>query len=127
MKILLDENISWRIKKYLNIDLDKIIHVADISDSRLNDYEIWNYAKLNDCIILTHDSDFVDLVTLLGFPPKIIWLRTGNIEKLNLANKINENMLKIMCFYDDKELGILKSINPIITSTPITASASMVC
>lgn len=108
MKILLDENISWRIKKYLNIDLDKIIHIADISNSRLNDYEIWNYAKLNDCIILSHDSDFVDLVTYRGFPPKIIWLRTGNIGKLDLANKINENMLKIISFYDDKELGILE-------------------
>lgn len=108
MKILLDENISWRIKKYLNLDIDKIVHIADISESRLTDDEIWNYAKLNDCIILTHDSDFVDLVTFRGFPPKIIWLRTGNIGKLNLANKINENMLKIISFYDDKELGILE-------------------
>lgn len=108
MKILLDENISLRIEKYLNIDLDKIIHVANISNSRLNDYEIWNYAKLNDCIILTHDSDFVDLVTLRGFHPKIIWLRTGDIGKLDLATIINENMYKITSFYDDKELGILE-------------------
>jgi predicted nuclease of predicted toxin-antitoxin system len=82
MKILLDENISWRIKKYLNFDIENIIHVADISDLRLNDEDIWNYALNNDCIILTHDSDFVDLVTLRGFPPKIIQLRTGKRSRL---------------------------------------------
>jgi predicted nuclease of predicted toxin-antitoxin system len=29
-------------------------------------------------IIVTKDADFSDLCMLLGFPPKVIWIRRGN-------------------------------------------------
>lgn len=108
MKLLLDENISWRIKKYLNFEFSDIIHISDLSIERLNDFEIWKYASENDCIIITHDSDFIDFVTLFGYPPKVIWLRTGNIRKVELANKINKQIPNIIEFYHNSEIGIFE-------------------
>ena len=32
---------------------------------------------------LSEISDFIDFVTLFGYPPKVIWLRTGIFAKLN--------------------------------------------
>jgi len=33
---------------------------------------------VNDYAIVTHDADFEELAIMLGSPPPIIWLRTGN-------------------------------------------------
>ena len=36
------------------------------------------YARQHDWVIVTRDSDFIDLSTLYGQPPKVILLKTGN-------------------------------------------------
>ena len=43
-----------------------------------NDIEIWDYALLNNLIIVTNGDDFLNLATHKGFPPKVVLLRTGN-------------------------------------------------
>jgi predicted nuclease of predicted toxin-antitoxin system len=35
-------------------------------------------------VIMTKDSDFVDLVCRLGVPPQILWLTCGNVTNRNL-------------------------------------------
>jgi predicted nuclease of predicted toxin-antitoxin system len=42
------------------------------------DSEIFEAAKAQGVIVMTKDSDFVDLVDRLGAPPQIIWLTCGN-------------------------------------------------
>jgi predicted nuclease of predicted toxin-antitoxin system len=42
------------------------------------DKDIWDYALNNGYIIITKDNDFLDLLELKGFPPKVILLKTGN-------------------------------------------------
>jgi predicted nuclease of predicted toxin-antitoxin system len=48
------------------------------------DIEIFEAAKQPNLVILTKDSDFVDLVCRLGSPPQIIWLTCGNVTNRNL-------------------------------------------
>ena len=43
------------------------------------DTDIWNYAAVNGYIIITQDSDFLNLFETRGYPPKIVLLRTGNM------------------------------------------------
>ena len=45
------------------------------------DTEIWNYAAKNGYIIVTKDSDFLNLIETRGYPPKLILLRTGNMDR----------------------------------------------
>ena len=42
------------------------------------DEAIWDYAKANNCCIVTNDGDFQNILLKKGFPPKLILLRTGN-------------------------------------------------
>ena len=84
MKLLFDQNISFRlIRKILDIYPDSK-QIRELGLENSTDIEIYNYAKQFDFTIVTFDSDFFDLNTLYGFPPKIIWIRTGNTTTANL-------------------------------------------
>lgn len=99
MKFLFDQNISHRILKLIP---EKYFGSTTVKNERLTnapDREIWEYAKSNDYIIVTQDSDFNDLSSLYGFPPKIIWIRTGNLKTQSLADILlnyNEDIIKFM-------------------------------
>ena len=80
MKLLLDANISWRLMPLLSEQFGECIHVNQTELAKpAKDTEIWNYAATNGFIIVTQDSDFLNLFATRGYPPKIILLRTGNI------------------------------------------------
>ena len=80
MKLLLDANLSWRLTKYLSKQFGECIHVNQTKLIKpAKDIEIWNYASANGFVIVTQDSDFLNLFETKGYPPKIILLRTGNI------------------------------------------------
>lgn len=59
--------------------------VKELGLENYTDSEIWEYAKENDYVIVTFDSDFYDLSIMQGIPPKIIWLRIGNTSTGNIA------------------------------------------
>jgi len=80
MKLLLDANLSWRLIPALSTHFDECVHVNKIDLPKpAKDIEIWNYAATNNYIIVTQDSDFLNLLETRGFPPKIILIRVGNI------------------------------------------------
>ena len=57
------------------------------------DPEIFEAAKVQDAIVMTKDSDFVDLANRFGAPPKIIWLRCGNTTNSQLKEILNATLL----------------------------------
>ncbi len=54
------------------------------------DPEIFEAAKAQKAIVMTKDSDFVDLVERLGSPPQIIWLTCGNTSNARLREILSE-------------------------------------
>lgn len=78
MKLLLDQNISFRVVKKIAQRFPEAIQVRLLGLENYPDRKIWEYAKSNGYTIVTFDADFYDLAKLYGPPPKIIWLRTGN-------------------------------------------------
>ena len=78
MKLLLDENLSRRIVPLIAPLYPGSSQVALLGLEQASDSFIWAYAREHDFIIVTKDSDFVDLSTLHGQPPKVILLKTGN-------------------------------------------------
>lgn len=111
MRLLLDQNISFRLPKRLK-DLDiTCMHVKDVDLTDSNDLEIWNYAKSNDLAIVTFDSDFRDLGLMKGTPPKIIWIRTGNLTTSNIEKLVRSKIQVIQEFLEDeesKDFGVLE-------------------
>lgn len=110
MKLLFDQNISPRIVKQLEIQFPEVRQVRHLGLENSSDIEIFEYAKKNDFTIVTFDSDFVDLNVIKGFPPKIIWIRTGNLTTKAISELINSNIEIINNFLDSEEQSILEII-----------------
>ena len=64
MKLLLDENLSRRIVSLIASHYPGSSQVALLGLERASDTAIWAYARQHDFIIVTKDSDFVDLSTV---------------------------------------------------------------
>jgi hypothetical protein len=86
IKLLIDENISYRLVKKIADIFPDSQQVKRLGLIGKEDYLIWNYAKKYDFVILTQDDDYVEMSQLLGFPPKVIFMKTGNIS----TNKMEE-------------------------------------
>jgi predicted nuclease of predicted toxin-antitoxin system len=78
VKLLLDENLSDRIIPRI-IDLyPDSEHVKTLVLMNMEDSIIWEYAKANNFIIVSKDSDFYQRGLLYGHPSKFVYLRIGN-------------------------------------------------
>lgn len=108
MKLLLDENISFRVLNSISFLFPESIHVSRSQAGVRLDGDIFKYAKLNEFTIVTYDEDFCDLQLLRGYPPKIIWLRFGNASNLKLTSKLRENELVIKSFITNPLVGMLE-------------------
>ena len=105
MRLIADENISWCLKKLLPIW--EILPSNEIKPGkRLTDLMIWQFAKANQYTILTFDEDFSELQNLFSYPPKIIWLRTGNVSTSEIASLLRKLKDDISEFLNNDELGI---------------------
>lgn len=103
MKLLFDQNISYRI---INKIIEKFPQAKHVSNFKLNDREdinIWEFARNENYVIVTFDSDYYDISLINGCPPKIIWLRTGNLSTNDLAALILVNSEMIISFIMHEE------------------------
>lgn len=85
MKLLFDQNISFRVVRKIIQDFPLAISVWDVGLYEEDDIPIWKYAKENDYTIVTQDNDFDNMYGLWGHPPKIIMIRTGKVSNVDLA------------------------------------------
>ena len=60
IRLIIDENISWRLKKSLP-DWTILPSNEIQKDKRLSDFKIWQFANINDYHVLTFDEDFTEL------------------------------------------------------------------
>lgn len=100
-KLLFDQNISYRICKKVKADFPDSFHVSDCQLLDTEDIEIWSYAKKNELTIVTFDADFYEISIFKGHPPKIIWLRTGNLTTNEVSELMRINKLAIVDFITD--------------------------
>ncbi len=79
MTIWVDAHISPAIALWIESTFGvEAIALRDLGLRDAEDSEIFETAKVQQAIVITKDSDFVDLVERLGSPPQIIWLTCGN-------------------------------------------------
>ena len=107
MKLLLDENISDRVV-YRIIDLyPDSDHVKTLSLTNTDDIVIWEYARANDFVIVSKDSDFHQRSLLYGHPPKFIYLRIGNSPTVKIVQILRDNFATISQFGNRESESIL--------------------
>jgi predicted nuclease of predicted toxin-antitoxin system len=105
MKLLYDQNISFWILNKLPDSFFDSSHVKTEGLKNASDLEIWEYAKQNEFTIVSQDSDFNDINLIKGFPPKIIWIKTGNLNTDEIAKLLEKHQPEIEEFFVDINLG----------------------
>jgi predicted nuclease of predicted toxin-antitoxin system len=85
MNIWVDAQLPPTLANWLSNTFDvNAFSLKDLGLRDAQDIAIFEAARIPGTVILTKDSDFVDLVCRLGTPPKIIWLTCGNVTNRNL-------------------------------------------
>jgi predicted nuclease of predicted toxin-antitoxin system len=64
-----------------------------------------------DYTIVTQDSDFNDLNSLHGFPPKIIWIRTGNLRTQQIVDLLLKHSQEIEGFLENSKYGCFEIVS----------------
>ena len=75
MKLLFDENLSRKLVVRIAELYPESAHVVDLDLLESPDRVIWEFAKTKGFVIVSTDSDFYELATTIGPPPKVVWLR----------------------------------------------------
>jgi predicted nuclease of predicted toxin-antitoxin system len=78
--LLIDENLPASLAVILPVSCS---HATDLG-IQPSDHSIWLHARHDDWVILTRDTDFFDRIILHGPPPKVIWVRLGNMRRTAL-------------------------------------------
>ncbi|WP_420439176.1 DUF5615 family PIN-like protein [Candidatus Poriferisodalis sp.] len=78
MKLLFDQNLSYRLVALVASAFPESHHVVDYGLDTATDREIWDHAASHGYMIVSKDSDFRQFAFLHGPPPKAIWVRAGN-------------------------------------------------
>ncbi|MCL5029491.1 MAG: DUF5615 family PIN-like protein [Bacteroidetes bacterium] len=103
MKLLFDQNISYRIINKLPDSFADCRQVSHVGLKNCEDIDIWEYALSENFVIVTFNSDFYDISLIKGCPPKIIWLKTGNLTTNEIVEKLARNIEAINDFVNNPE------------------------
>ncbi|MBX3119017.1 MAG: DUF5615 family PIN-like protein [Fimbriimonadaceae bacterium] len=81
MTLWLDAHLSPALAPWIDANFEcKCVAIRDLALRDASDIEIYNQAKIaeNTVVVVSKDSDFVDLVIRLGSPPQLLWITCGN-------------------------------------------------
>lgn len=108
MKLLLDQNLSFRLLEKLEPVYPDSTQVKFVNLDQADDLTVWRFAKDNGFTIVTKDSDFHEFSLVYGNPPKVIWLKCGNKPKWYVLALLINNQKKIEEFLKDQESSCLE-------------------
>ena len=107
MKLLFDENLSYRLVAALDDVYPGSAHVRDVGLLGAEDRRIWPFAGEHGFFLASKDSDFYQRSVLFGAPPKVIWLRVGNGPTRTIAELLRARYVLVQRFADDPAAAFL--------------------
>jgi predicted nuclease of predicted toxin-antitoxin system len=107
VKLLFDENLSFRLVRLLADVYPGSAHVRGLGLLGAEDAAIWAYAAEHGFTLVSKDADFYDRSALYGSPPKVIWLRIGNRGVAETAGLIRSKYILIRHFHEDERSALL--------------------
>lgn len=108
MKLLLDENLSRRIVPFLQDAYPDSTQIPLLGMETATNQEVWDLAKTHDFVIVSKDSDFYDLSLVRGVPPRVIWIRTGNVTKSAITHLLIQNREKLESFFFEEHMACVE-------------------
>lgn len=107
MKLLFDENLSFRLPGLLADVYPGSTQVREVGLLGAEDRRVWDHAATGGFLLVSKDSDFYQRSLLYGAPPKVIWLRIGNAPTAAIAALLRERYVTIRHFADDATATLL--------------------
>ena len=109
MKLLLDANLSWRLCSFITENIGECTHINKTDLSRpAKDLEIWQYAKNHGYTIVTQDSDFLNFLETKSYPPKVILIKTGNLNRKQMEAILLQAKRPVLELHENGEYGLLE-------------------
>lgn len=85
MTIWIDAQLSPAIAKWITENFAaQAVALRDLGLRDATDRQIFTAAQQAGAVVMTKDSDFVELVSRYGAPPQVIWLTCGNTSNARL-------------------------------------------
>jgi predicted nuclease of predicted toxin-antitoxin system len=82
--ILIDENLPSTLRLPTSLSIE---HVTSLGRG-VTDTRIWEYAREHDLVIVTKDADFFEKALFFSTPPRIVWVRHGNMRRRELEARL---------------------------------------
>lgn len=108
MELLLDENRTFRLIRFLQAGYPGSCHVEDVNLLETDGVLVWQWAQRNGFSILTQDADFEQMARLRGQPPKVICLCFGTSSLLNIISQLRHHRGAIAAFFSDPKAACLE-------------------
>ena len=107
MKLLLDQNLSFRLLRDIDSAFPGSRHVGDLDLTTEDDEKIWRVASDHGFVIVSKDSDFFHRALLRGHPPKVVHLRVGNCATNRIRDLLLNSVTVIHEFISDPVESLL--------------------
>ena len=107
MKLLFDQNVSPKLVQRLADLFPDSTHVQTEGLDSIEDDRIWDFARDNGFAIVSKDVDYNNMSIRRGWPPKVIWLLTGNCTTAQLESLFRSKFVVIAAFEKDDSVGTL--------------------
>ncbi|MFM8931503.1 MAG: DUF5615 family PIN-like protein [Gemmataceae bacterium] len=107
MKLLFDHNLSPKLVSKLADLFPGSDHVFPLGLDHADDRAIWQFAKVNGYSIVSKDADYNALSVLWGFPPKVIWILSGNCTTADIEGLFRNRSADVIRFNENTEAGTL--------------------
>jgi predicted nuclease of predicted toxin-antitoxin system len=108
MKLLFDQNLSFRLVKLIEDLFPDSSHVSYHALGSAPDFEVWDFARTNEFVLVSKDSDMHEFGMLHGFPPYIVWIRRGNCSTDEIATILHGSAGMIRDLPGSVDSGILE-------------------
>ncbi len=107
MRLLFDQNVSWRLVDALGHVYPGSTHVRTVGLASADDATVWEYARANGFTIVTKDAEFHQRSFLFGAPPKVVWIRRGNCSTDEIESLLRDRQDTLLAFERDHEAAFL--------------------
>ena len=93
-EIWIDAQLSPALAAWINRNYEEVeaksVRAVGLRDA--GDKEIYRAARKAEVIVMTKDSDFLNLLDRLGPPPKMIWVTCGNTSNRRMRHILNQTL-----------------------------------
>jgi predicted nuclease of predicted toxin-antitoxin system len=107
VKLLVDQNLSRNLVGRLRDHFPDSTHVTTLGLETATDKAVWDHAGEHGYAIVSKDSDFRQLAFLHGPPPKVIWLRVGNVTTATVLEVLLDHYDVIEAFENAADEALL--------------------